>query len=345
MQQRTNAIIFIEDHKLVIRVPDVDDDARTEISFLRTLRVPENGEVNLLPAGLGIFPIRHLDDFVERLPEAWEERGGVIMPVYQSEAMFIGFGGDYPFAIKIAAGKVNALNGRPWSHALNADEQDYVVAPPQTQLDGFCVGHGVVRQFVAMPLGAGATVEELLRRADSDDPEHGGVQIIVFPMKAEHYQRIQAERAAQEDDGLGGPDAGFAMVEELPSLAMGLAAGGAIGQQVYADPHGIDAWDQSQSRRCFVSLLNAAQWSEITRMRPTTRPPTREDYDKANLPWYDDYAADQHVLDGAPPLAGVPPTRAAPEGEIQPRTVVDLRRRGGWIWRFWRAVGGPMLPR
>ena len=91
---------------------------------------------------------------------------------------FGGFGG-YPFAVKIAAGKINAVSGEDWSEGLNRDPQDYVVLPRQPWLDGFCVEKGKIRQFVAAPLGKGITAEEQFTGA----AEHGGIQIVVHPMK------------------------------------------------------------------------------------------------------------------------------------------------------------------
>jgi hypothetical protein len=38
----------------------------------------------------------------------------------------------------------------------------HVVVPGQPLLDGFSVGKGIIRHFVAMPLGAGYSVEEQL---------------------------------------------------------------------------------------------------------------------------------------------------------------------------------------
>lgn len=45
---------------LAFRFPEVHETARTRIRFLRTLRVPDNGEDHMLPAGLGAFPTRHV---------------------------------------------------------------------------------------------------------------------------------------------------------------------------------------------------------------------------------------------------------------------------------------------
>jgi hypothetical protein len=75
------------------------------------------------------------------------------MPMYQSAALWIRFSTRYPFAVKVAAGKINAVTGDPWSRDLQADPQNYLVLPEQPWLDGFAVRKGVIRQFVAMPLG------------------------------------------------------------------------------------------------------------------------------------------------------------------------------------------------
>ena len=100
----------------------------------------------------------------------------------------------YPFAIKIATGKINAVTGDAWKPGLSRKPQDYVVSPDQPWLDGYCVEKGTIRQFVAMPLGAGYTAEEQL----TGEAEHGGLQMLVYPMKAEAYEKMLARRAARD---------------------------------------------------------------------------------------------------------------------------------------------------
>jgi hypothetical protein len=39
------------------------------------------------PPGLGRFPIRHVDDHAASVPELWLRHGGVMTPMYQSEAL------------------------------------------------------------------------------------------------------------------------------------------------------------------------------------------------------------------------------------------------------------------
>jgi hypothetical protein len=46
-----------------------------------------------------------------------------------------------------------------WNPTLSGEKQDYMVCPSQEWLDGIKTGSGLIRQFVAMPLGFSYTVE------------------------------------------------------------------------------------------------------------------------------------------------------------------------------------------
>jgi len=237
-------MITLEDDRLVFRFPEVHTHATCSIDLQRTLRIPDDGKDYPLPLGLGAFPLRHLDDFPPPLPEKWRERGGVIMPMHQAEAMWLNFsaydgdlGVGYPFAVKVATGKINAISGEEWSGGLNQDPQDYAVIPKQPWLDGYCVEKGLVRQFVAIPLGAGYSVEEQVTGA----AEHGGLQVMVWPMKAVRYEQL-----LERERNRGG--ARFSIMRKnskcsTPEKKMGLAPGGRMRQEIYDDPYGLDAWD------------------------------------------------------------------------------------------------------
>lgn len=325
-------MITLEANSLIFRFPEVHEDAKNGIEFQRTLRIPDDGKHYPLPPGLGAFPLRHVEDFGDLVPEPWRERAGVMMPLYQAEAMWISFSwrsrGSYPCAVKIAAGKINAISGKPWKPQLDGSERDYIVLPEQPWLDGFCVAKDVIRQFVAMPLGSGYSVEEQI----TGKPEHGGLQIIVYPMRRERYEALlrQREESSALMDAAGVTHRSCRAAEP----AMGLAAGGRMEQQIYADPHGLDAWDQSVSSRCFVTLVDALQWREITGEAPPTRPPTAADYTRAGLPWFDYYAADLETLGGAQALAAVKSVAEMaeekgehvldPDGEVNPGTIIHV---------------------
>jgi hypothetical protein len=326
-------MIELKQNQLVFRFPDVHEKAVLRIEFQRTLRIPDDGKEYLLPAGLGRFPMRLVDDFVSDLPADWLRHGGVMLPMYQSEALWINFGGtayaypSYPFAIKIAAGKVDALTGNAWSSELERGPQNYLVAPNQPWLDGFCVEEGVIRQFVAMPLGSGYSAEEQLRGA----AEHGGLQILVSPMKPEIYERLAKEtrRYFQSHDSMVCEDT-------VAGAAMGLAPGGRMRQEIFADPHALTDWDVEHASRCFVHLANSLAWRAIAGEQPPTVPPTGKEYAQAGIPWFEYYAEDEKALKGSKVLAKLASVvqlakkkgdAPLPENESTPvETVVALRR-------------------
>lgn len=405
----TNAMITLEENVLHIRCPDVHPDAHAQLEFQRTLRIPDDQKIYDLPAGLGRFPLRHVEDFSDVLDETTLRRGGVMMPMHRSEAMWINLkrsGVDsprpaYPFAIKVSAGKINALTGGAWSQALSAEEQDYIVIPAQPWIDGFAISKGIIRQFVSERLGEGFSAEEQL----TGKAEFGGLQIIAYPMKADRYMDIlraheEAKRAREvearalerkrqiarlrellspvtdfperartilaaatatleeieyrlqgidEASATGDtPDPDHIVVElnrllarwngrvselaklylhdfnipevmhsrnggdDLHSYAMlrrmepmGLGGGGRMRQEIYPDPHGVDAWDQSAGSRCFVHLVNASQWAEVTGGPTPTAPPSKGDYEKRGLPWFDYYAPEKGATSGSKLLAGL----------------------------------------
>ena len=289
-------MITLESDRLHFRFPDVHERAECSVSFQRTLRIPDDDTPYPLPPGLGNFPLRHVDDYKSRLPADWLRRGGVLMPMHQAEAMWISFDSDfsepaYPFAVKIATGKVCAVSGEGWTNHLNRDPQDYVALPEQPWIDGYCVEKGMVRQFIAMPVGEGYTVEEQITGV----AEHGGVQLVAYPMKAERYEAIRAAHKARRrfvtDVCYSAPG--------IPSPSMGLAPGGRMRQEIYDDHYGLDAWDQRHPSRCFVTIANSAQWMAMTGEKPPMDPPTAKQYADAGLPWFDYYDGDAEAVAGA----------------------------------------------
>ena len=289
-------MIELSDDTLLFSAPEVHPDARFEVSFQRTLRVPDDGRDYPLPAGLGRFPLEHVEDHHRRVPAAWSRHGGVMLPMHATEAMWINFDAHgYPWAVKIAAGKVDAVSGGAWTTSLRERPQDYVVVPDQPWLDGFNVGHGVIRQFVAMPLGAGYTAEEQI----TGRGEVGGVQLLAYPMKADAYDRLVAPSRLAER-------AVYAMAISSSDVSeardMGLGAGGRIRQEIDEDPYGADVWDLDHPARCFVHLARAEQWPALTGRAVPTKPPTPQQYALARIPWFD-YAADGPAVPGSDALA------------------------------------------
>jgi hypothetical protein len=289
-------MIELDHDQLIFSCPEIHPDAWLTITFKRTLRIPDDGSDYPLPPGIGNFPLRHLDDYASRIPEHWLTRGGVMLPMYQSEAMWIDFQSGlvyehdtfYPFAVKIATGKINAVSGQAWGEGLQADPQSYVVVPEQPWIDGYCVEKGVIRQFVGMPLGTGYSAEEQV----TGQSEFGGVQLQVYPMRWETFEKRFPKVCSKEDLVMSEPPM-FRRISA--SKGISLAPGGRMRQEIYEDPFDVRDWDQENSSRCFVHLMNSLHWRTTTGQVPPTWMPTAADYSEAELPWYEYYQEDPDI--------------------------------------------------
>lgn len=194
------------------------------VRFVRTLRLPETG-THPLPPGLGEFPVRRVTDYPDTVPEEWRARGGVMLPVYLREAMWLSFGGTAePAALQVGVGKVCAVSGRKWSERLSREPQNYLVLPRQPWLDGINSGKGTVRQFVAVPLGLGATVEGQV----TGEETWGGVQLQSFPLVGPRLTEWrEAERRRSELERMSFADVGYgaAMPMAAPTAALRVVRG------------------------------------------------------------------------------------------------------------------------
>ncbi|KAK4139151.1 uncharacterized protein C8A04DRAFT_33378 [Dichotomopilus funicola] len=131
------------------------------ISFQRTIRIPEDSKDYDLPPGLGRVPLFNIHPFSGMLPPEMVAQGGLFMPMYQFEAVWIQF--QYKseldrkkFVIRPFLGGVNGISGEASVGNMgsvlrrpNTPKQDYIVLPEQRWLDGVATRPGIVKQFVA----------------------------------------------------------------------------------------------------------------------------------------------------------------------------------------------------
>lgn len=297
------------------------------VRFIRTLRLPETG-THPLPPGLGEFPVRRVADHADSVPEEWRARGGVMLPVYLREAMWLSFAGSSePAALQVGVGKVCAVSGAPWSNRLAREPQNYVVLPRQPWLDGINSGKGTVRQFVAVPLGLGATVEGQV----TGEEVWGGVQLQSFPLndaELARWREAERRRSVMLGGGYGGAYGGAMAAAPAPgaapaapmaapgaaprsarprAAAMGLGVGGSMRQEVYQDERRLEDWAERPSGRVFVHLVTPPEWRRITGEAPPPSPVDRAAYTRAGLPWFDYYDDDAQDLAPTDTLEGVKP--------------------------------------
>ncbi|KAK6336539.1 hypothetical protein TWF696_002088 [Orbilia brochopaga] len=176
-------------------------DGRLEITFRRTIKVPDNGQTSDLPPDLGRMALTNVNAVAHRLPDAMAAKGGLLIAMHEDEAMWIKFRlqGDTGYlsdrhrnyAVKMFAGGINVVSGEP-EHETTASTlrrrnllakgesvQDYVVVPGQQWIDGIAVSGGKVLQFVAKELGKGFTVEGQM----TGEETIGGLQFEIITTK------------------------------------------------------------------------------------------------------------------------------------------------------------------
>jgi len=211
-------------------------------------------------------------------------------------------------------------------------------------LDGIKSGKDKVRQFVAMPLGQGFTVEGQLTGKE----EIGGVQFEIFPIKPEFFRYDLLQDSGIVSAGMvsGDGSSTFSRLDSTPMKVggtvcavysqsspamsryeqrvtlvnydvqkestlhcvlrlrggggdnprdMGVAAGGQIDQKIYNDTYGANTWDTKRGVRCFLHLLNSAEFKKVTDEDPPECPISARSYTDAGLPWFKVY--DEHKAD------------------------------------------------
>lgn len=258
---------------------------RFAVAFQRTLRIPDDDRDYPLPPGLGRLPVV-------------EVGGTPVVPLRQGEALWLAFDGPWwrPNAAQVAIGGVNAVSGGPFDDGLNDDPQNYLVTPDQPWLDGINAGEATVRQFVAVPLGSGTTVEAQI----SGKEVRGGLQLRVFEPKR---GRFPSRPPPPDPTELFLPMA--APVHVGAATAMGLAAGGRMRQRVHPDPYGIDTWDVRRRGEVDVRIVNSEEFRRLTGREPPASPVTAQLYTEHGLPWFGLYDADAGDLAAPAGLAGV----------------------------------------
>ena len=268
-----------------------------QVVLHRTLRIPDDGGSYPLPPSLGPLPL---------LPVGEDE---YVAPMRRAEAMWLGFRApDFkPRALKVGIGGVDALSGEPFEPGeLSADPQDYVVIPDQPWLDGINAGEGFIRQFVAVPLGEGLTVEAQLTGSERE----GGLTLSLFEPRPGRFP----------DQGpvYDGRMVALACCAE-PSAPMGLGAGGRMRQEIYADDYGIDTWEPEPDRTVRVDLVDALAFEALTGITVPGPPVDAATYTSHGFPWYDLLAPSKQDIDAAEKLASV---RSI--ADLEGRTEADL---------------------
>ncbi|MCM1982629.1 hypothetical protein [Lyngbya confervoides] len=280
---------------------------RCSLTFHRTLRIPDDGHTYPLPPGLGTFPVHRVGEYRHRLDQRinpqqrhlWQDEDFLIS-LFQREALWIGFQGQTwkPNAVQIGIGRINAVSAQSWEQGDLSDQpQNYLVIPQQLWLDGINTEEESVRQFVAMPLGQGYSVEAAL----TGQEQFGGIQVKVYDPKPGIFPD-QPPPPPSTDCSI---PPGLAMARPAASASMGLGAGGQMRQKIYRDPYGLPTWDPTQTATATVHILNSDQYAAVTGQAPTPSPIDVATYIRYGLPWFDLYDEAIPAIAGAKDFAHI----------------------------------------
>lgn len=272
---------------------------RLIVSFHRTLRLPEDGNTYPLPPGFGLFPVLQRAEPGSATPV-------FLVPIYRREALWIGFSapGGRHSAVKIIAGGINAVSGLPDAGAGLGESQDYLLCPDQPWLDGCNIGDGVIRQFIAMPLGQGYGLG-----AATAGGEQGGLEVIVLAPLPGRVPDTPPPAAP------AGPMRLARFVTEAPRpQEMTLGAGGRMRQKIYPDRFGRDAWDLGSAAHARLRLVEARDWPALTGQEAPATPVDAAAYTRAGLPWFDIYDEGEGTI--APAITTTPRTVGERDREL-----------------------------
>lgn len=266
-------MIEVNSDNLIFNFSNVHPDARLTISFHRTLRLHDNVNLPCVPPAWGQFQLASLDDYKDRIPSSWKAHGGIILTMYQSDAMYLTFSGyrdnkrisPYPFAIKVLHDEINGITGQKNQSGIQSTPQDFLYYPILSWLNGHYTSKEHFKQFVAMRL----------------HEENLVLQFLVYAMKASYYERLYPKSDH--------------IVANFYANRWGSAP---------ADPMKItpasesesEKWDTTNGITCFVHIANALAWTEITGQSPSHEPFTKQRYQQSSLEWRDYYNDDLKLL-------------------------------------------------
>lgn len=283
------SVIVKDDGIFVDFRKEIGPEAVLGVQLIKTKRIPEDGRKHGLPPNDGALPTKLARNVHPRfVAKEWIDRDVVLAPVADTQAMWINFidpssyGGfhgaaaSYPFALIVATGKVNAIDGKELKLDLRAEpdtkKHNFVVtgtlheAGLQRWLDGYKTDDSTVRQFVGTGHSSHTSVEEYM----TGKLQWGGIQFYVVPMKAESYEKVKAEKARKEakrarQAAEAAKDGSRAASPRMAAPAeIHVSAGGKIDQVVNFPKYPASDFDTTKAVRFWVTLVEHNAWPVLT---------------------------------------------------------------------------------
>lgn len=252
------------------------------IKFEHPRRPPDDAKFYVFSPGLEELPLRPATDFPDTLPASWLKQTDFLMPMNASDPFLIRFISNYPFAVKLAAGNLDAVTGGPQLAGLQKEPRNYLVVSGESTVKG------VQERSFVLPLDAGCEVNEQF----FPDQKIGRIHLQICPLRVESY--FGEEVAHSIPPTLREYFAWFVygpslrarwaeikrMDEKQRSEPLTDEFGAIVLNRKYEDEldwryirelgdlREVADWDQARSKRCCVHVCNSSVWRRITSTNP-----------------------------------------------------------------------------
>lgn len=252
------------------------------VKFQRPPRPPDDARIYVFSTGWEEVPLRPATDFLETLPASWLKQTAFLMPINASDPFLIRFTSNYPFAVKLALGNLDAVTGESPLSGLQKEPRNYLVVSGESTVKGI-----KERSFV-LPLDAGCAVNKPFFA----DQKIGRIDLQICPLRPEsHFSEEVAHSippALREFFArlVYGPSnhAKWAemmraeeqqrtecLTDESGAIVLGRKYEDEFDPQLIeelTDLREVADWDQAQSECCSIHVCNSSVWRQITRTNP-----------------------------------------------------------------------------
>jgi hypothetical protein len=267
---------------LVAAGSNTDSPPQLTVKFQHPPRPPDNAKIYVFSAGLEELPLCPATDFPGTLPASWLKQTAFLMPMNPSDAFLIRFTANYPFALKVTVGNLDALTREASLFGLQKEPRNYLV------VSGESTANGITERSFVLPLDAGCAVNEQFFA----DQKIGRIDLQICPLRVESYFSEEVAhsipRTLREFFAwfVYGPSnhakwAEMMRAEERQRTECSTDESGAIllGRKFEDefDPQLIEEltdlrevadWDQTQSNCCSIHVCNSSVWHQITGTNP-----------------------------------------------------------------------------
>ena len=252
------------------------------VNFQQRPGPPNDAKLYVFSAGLVDVPLCPAANFPDKLPASWLAETDFLALMNASEPFLIGFTANYPFAVKLAVGSLDAVTGESALVSLQKEPPNYLVVSGESTVDGI-----KQRSFV-LPLEAGCATNEQFFAGQ----KIGVIDVQMWPLCVESYFSEEVahsipptlreffawfvygpsiEAKWTEIDRRDEKSRDDPLTDETEAIVLNTKYEDELDWRYIrelGDLREVADWDQTRSNRCCVHVCNPSVWQQITGTSP-----------------------------------------------------------------------------